>query len=64
MEPDGVAERWKEAPGVELDALRLLEPARARKESLEAVGVVLDGARAPALGELEHWRGAERGTKP
>lgn len=59
-----MAERWEEAPGVELDALRLLEPACTRKESLEAVGVFLHGARAPALGELEHGRGSERGPEP
>ena len=64
VQPDGVAERWKKAPGVELDALRLLEPARARKESLKLVGVVRHGARAPAFGELEHGRGTEGRPEP
>jgi hypothetical protein len=52
-----MTERGQQAAGVELHPLVFLESARARKERLEPVGVLLDGPRAAALGELEQRRG-------
>jgi hypothetical protein len=54
-----VAEQLQQAAGVELHPLAFLEPASAREERLEAIGVFLDCPRAAALGELEQWGGPQ-----
>jgi hypothetical protein len=63
VDADGVAERRQEPSGEELDPLRLVEPAGARKEGLEPVGILLHGPRAAALRELEHRSGTKGRTK-
>jgi hypothetical protein len=54
-----MAERWQQVAGVELHPLAFLEPASAREERLEAVGVLLDRPCAAALRELEQWGGPQ-----
>jgi len=55
-----VAQRRKQAAGVELDALALVEPTRARQQRLEPVGVFLHGPGAATFRQLEQGRRAKR----
>jgi hypothetical protein len=55
MDADGVTQRRQESSREQLHSLSLVKTTSARQELLEAVGVVLDGARPPTLGELEEW---------
>jgi hypothetical protein len=55
-----VAQRWKKAAGVELDALALVELTRAWQQSLKHVGVFLHGPGAATLRQLEEGHRAER----
>lgn len=53
----------EQTAGEELNPLCLVKPAGPGKEVLETVGVLLDGAGAAALGELEQRGGAEGWTE-
>ena len=55
-----MAQRWKKAADVELDALALVELTRAWQQSLKHVGVFLHGPGAATLRQLEEGRQAER----
>jgi hypothetical protein len=56
------AERKKDIPHEELDPLLLLEGSCTGEESLEAVLVVHDRARAMAISQLDEGHGAKRGS--
>jgi hypothetical protein len=58
VETNSVAQWRKETAGVELHTLPLVEAPGAEEEALEAVGVLLHGARTSALRELEEGRRA------
>jgi hypothetical protein len=59
---DAEAERKKDIPHEELDPLLLLEGSCTGEESLEAVLVVHDRARAMAISHLKEGHGAKRGS--
>jgi hypothetical protein len=63
MDANCVAQRRQKPARVELNALGLLQAPRARKKGLEAIGVLLHGARAAVLRELEHRGGTEGGAR-
>jgi hypothetical protein len=63
MDANCVAQRRQKPARVELNALGLLQASGARKKGLETIGVLLHGARAAALRELEHWSGMEGRTE-
>jgi hypothetical protein len=63
VDPDGVAERRKEPPREKLNPLVLIQRPGAWEESLKAILVLLDGARAPARSEFEQRGGAQGRTE-
>jgi hypothetical protein len=60
VEPDGVAERWKQTVCEQLDSLGFVEPPSAKEETLEVVGVLLHGVGASTLRQLEEGHRAPR----
>jgi len=64
VDANGVAQRRKKPPGVELNALGLLQPSSARQQGLKAIGVFFHVARAAALRELKERSGAQGRPEP
>ena len=64
MNADSVAQRRQKSSCEELDALKLVQATGARKQGLEAIGVLLHCPCTSALGEFEQRRRAQGWSEP